>query len=128
MFNRMIVNKALKRSMVTDKNRREAPGDPADGRDIEVSMLIHDIFGAEILKTPRKRGWHFYNRINGKRVDLSGSETNRSSGIKKFEDIPSASDETIKYFAQEDYSAFYMRFVRLFEEAVGLKKCQSVVS
>ncbi|MBW6478315.1 MAG: hypothetical protein K0B37_02735 [Bacteroidales bacterium] len=126
MFNRLIVNKALKRSMVTDKNLRKAPGDPADGRDIEVSMLIHDIFGAEILKTHRKRGWHFYNRIDGKRVDLTGSETIRSSGIKKFEDIPSASDETIKYFAQEDYSAFYMRFVRLFEEAVGLKKCQSV--
>ena len=128
MFNRLIIYKALKDSMFTGKNQKQATNDVAYGRDIEVSMLIHDIFGAEILKTPRKRGWYFYNRINGKRVDLTGSETNRSSGIKKFEDIPSTPDETIKYFAEEDYSAFYMRFVRLFEEAVGLKKCQPVKS
>jgi hypothetical protein len=112
--------------MVAIRNLRRASDNPCDRPDTEVSMLIHDIFGAEILKTPRKRGWHFYNRINGRRVDLTGSETNKSSGITTFEDIPSSPEETVKYFAQEDYVAFYMKFVRLFEEAVGLKKCQSV--
>jgi hypothetical protein len=84
--------------------------------------LIHDFFGGEILKTHKKRGWHFYNRINGERIDFTRSETSKSSGNVLFEDIPATPDETQKYFAQEDYSTFLMKFVGAFEERVGLKK------
>jgi hypothetical protein len=42
----------------------------------------------------------------------------------KFEDIPSTPNETYNYFPQEDYLTFLMKFVRAFEEAVGLEKYQ----
>ena len=65
MFNRMVVQEALKRSLALDNNPGWTPDNPADDQDTVISLLIHDIFGGEILKTHKKKGWHFYNRING---------------------------------------------------------------
>lgn len=87
-----------------------------------ISLLIHDIFGGEILKTRIKKGWHFYNRIEGNRVDFTNSVLNTSSDEIKFEDIPATPDETYCYFEDAEYSTFLMRFVRAFEDAVGLDK------
>jgi len=89
-----------------------------------LEVKIHDIFGGEILKTHKKKGWHFYNRINGERIDFTRSEMGKSSEDNRFEDIPSTPDETYNYFQEEDYSTYFMRFVRAFEEAVGLDKYQ----
>ena len=122
MFNREVVQKALKETWALDGDSRCNSSKPADENSRLTSHLIYDIFGGEILKTHKKEGWYFYNRINGERVDFAGSEANRLSENNRFEDIPSAPDETYYYFAQEDYSTFYMRFIRAFEEAVGLEK------
>jgi hypothetical protein len=102
MFNKSIISKALRRSTTTLK-----------GQDSLVSLIIHDIFGGEILKTWSKKNWHFYNRIDGERVDF----TKKGSS---FEDIPSTPDETYAYVDQADYLVFLTRFVRAFEETVGL--------
>ncbi len=122
MVNRKIVKKALKRTLNLDKTSDLTPFKPEDFRSCETSMLIFDVFGGEILKTHYKKGWHFYNRINGKRIDFTRSEKEKSSGAKRFEDIPSSPDEIHDYFEKEDYSILFMRFVRAFEETVGLKK------
>ena len=84
-------------------------------------MLIFDIFGGEILKTHYKNGWHFYNRINGKRIDFTRSGKGKSSGANRLEDIPSSPEEIHYYFEKEDYTTFFMRFVGAFEETLGLK-------
>jgi hypothetical protein len=122
MINRKVVQKALKQTWALDGNTACDLYRPEDSQSSVTSRLIYDVFGGEILKTREKKGWHFYNRINGERVDFTGSETNKLSANYRFEDIPSAPDETYYYFAQEDYSTFYMRFIRAFEEAVGLEK------
>ena len=122
MFNRMIVQEALKNSSALDNIRGESPDNQTDCPDSVISLLIHDIFGGEILKTRKKEGWHFYNRIEGERIDFTIPEKEKSSEDYRFEDIPSTPDETYNYFEQEDYSTFLMRFVRAFEEAVGLDK------
>jgi hypothetical protein len=121
MINRSIVQEALKRTWVLDDTPGLTPDDAVKDQDSVISLLIHDIFGGEILKTHKKKGWHFYNRINGERIDFTRSETSNSSGRNRFEDILSSPDETHKYFEQEDYSTFLMRFVGAFEEFVGLK-------
>jgi hypothetical protein len=122
MFYSRIVQKALKSTLELENK----PGLPhariSRGQDSIVSKLIYDIFGGEILKTHMKKSWHFYNRINGKRVDLTGSGTQKSIDNNKFEDIPVTPAETSGYFDKADYFTFMMRFVRAFEEAVGLKQ------
>lgn len=110
----MVVHEALKSS--------RPPETSYDDHDSIISLLIHDIFGGEILKTKRRRGWHFYNRIDGLRIDFTRSEMDKSMKEKKFEDIPASPDETYSYFEEEQYSTFLMKFIRAFEEAVGLDR------
>ncbi|MEI8226082.1 MAG: hypothetical protein WCG82_09150 [Bacteroidota bacterium] len=107
-----------------DNNPGWIPENPVDDQSSAASLIIHDIFGGEILKTPKKKGWHFYNRIDGERIDFTEPELGKSTEVNRFEDIPSTPDETYNYFEQEEYSTFLMRFVRSFEEAVGLEKYQ----
>jgi hypothetical protein len=121
MFDRFIVNEALRNCLDQDFGRK-LHGKNDDRQASLISLLIHDVFGGEILKTHHKKGWHFYNRIEGKRIDLTGSEMARSSDELAFEDIPSTPDETYCYFEDEEYSNFLMRFIWAFEEAVGLDK------
>lgn len=112
----MIVREALSKSRTQEI--------PAIDQDSMISHLVHDVFGGEILKTRRKRGWHFYNRVDGLRIDFTRSEISKSSNEKKFEDIPATADETSACFEKEQYSFFLMNFVRSFEEIVGLNKYQ----
>ena len=122
MFNRRVIQEALKNSSESDNNPGRTPNNIGDYQDSVISLLIHDIFGGEILKTHKKKGWHFYNRIDGERIDFTKPELSKSSDDNSFEDIPSTPDETYNYFEQEDYSTFLLRFIRAFEEAVGLDK------
>lgn len=125
MFNRMVVQEALKNSLAIDNSPALTPKKSDASQNTVISLLIHEIFGGEILKTHMKKGWHFYNRIDGERIDFTQTEISKSNEEKLFEDIPSTPDETHKYFEQEDYSTFFMRFVMAFEEAVGLEKYQT---
>jgi hypothetical protein len=47
---------------------------PARGQRNVTALLINELFGGEILKTPLPQGNHFYNRIDGKRIDLTDSQ------------------------------------------------------
>jgi hypothetical protein len=122
MFNGIIVQKALKQTLAVDYYHGYITDKPADGQSSIISRLIYDIFGGEILKTRKKKGWHFYNRIDGERIDFAQSEMIKSSEDYYFADIPATPDETHNYFAHEDYSILFIRFIRAFEEVVGLKK------
>lgn len=119
-FDRMTVQETLRHAITSDNIPETGP--LTESRDTIISMLIHDIFGAEILKTHKKNGWYYYNRINGERVDLSGSDKVRSAEEIGFDDIPASPGEATAYFAREDYSAFMMKFIKAFEEIVGLGK------
>jgi len=125
MFNKMIVQEALNRTWILDNNPGLTPKMPTGGQDTVISFLINEIFGGEILKTHMKKGWHFYNRINGERIDFTGLETGRLAENSQFEDLPSTPDETHVYFEQVDYTRFYTGFIRAFEETVGLEKHQT---
>jgi hypothetical protein len=121
MFDRIVVYEALKHCLAQDFTR-DAHDNPSYEQASLISLLIHDIFGGEILKTHLKKGWHFYNRIDGKRIDFTSSDLNHSSDNIQFEDIPSTPDETYSYFEDEQYSTFLIRFIWAFEEAVGLER------
>jgi len=120
MFNKIVVQEALRRSWALETRSGSVPAITENEQNIVNSLLIHDIFGGEILRTPKKDGWHFYNRINGERIDFMISEFDKSSGDNTLDDIPSSPEETHDYFEDVDYSNFFMRFVGAFEEVVGL--------
>jgi hypothetical protein len=119
MVNKKIVYEALERIQAPDELKSAGR---ERGLDSLISLLIHDVFGGEILKTHIKKNWHFYNRIDGERVDFTKKKTPK----KNAEDIPSTPDET--YVDQVDYLTFFERFVRAFEETVGLDKYRAGLS
>lgn len=121
MVDRFVVSEALKNCMAHEPSLNAHVKNDLEQTSL-ISLLIHDIFGGEILKTREKKGWHFYNRIEGKRIDFASADINKSSDDLQFEDIPSSPDETYCYFEDEEYSTFLMRFIWAFEEAVGLEK------
>lgn len=118
----MFVYEALKRSLTLNPDIKTQSGDPSIGQDTLISLLMHDIFGAEILKTHTKKDWHFYNRIDGEVVDFTIKKVKKSPDNPRFENIPSTPAETSDYVDQNDYSTFLMSFVRAFEETIGLDK------
>jgi hypothetical protein len=65
MFYKRVVQKALKRTWDLDNMPGLNHTGISNGQASMVSKLIYDIFGGEILKTPGKKGWHFYNRVEG---------------------------------------------------------------
>lgn len=124
MLNKMIVYEALKKSLTSDSDRKLGPKIGTGGQDGLISLLIHDVFGGEILKTHLKKYWHFYNRIEGERVDFTLVKSNEDELLREFEDIPSTPDETLDYIDQTDYTTFFSKFVTAFEDTIGLEKLQ----
>jgi len=128
MFNKKVVYKALKKSLFSDSGQKSVTKSTAIGQDGLISLLIHDVFGGEILKTHTKKYWHFYNRIEGERFDFTGAAPNKINDLSKFEDIPSTPDETYGYVDQADYTTFFTKFVSAFEDTIGLEKLRPGMS
>lgn len=62
------------------------PDNPASGQCNVTAVLVHDLFGGEILKMPLPDGDHFYNRIDGERHDFTASQFEQ---VITYEDIVS---------------------------------------
>lgn len=54
--------------------RNWLPERPARGQCSVTTLVVYELCGGEILKTPTEGGWHFYNRVNGVRHDLTASQ------------------------------------------------------
>ncbi|MFC2080086.1 hypothetical protein ACFLRQ_01285 [Bacteroidota bacterium] len=127
MVDKSYIQKALRGAWAMEESPSWKPDNPAMGQSSLISQLICDIFGGEILKTRRKKNWHFYNRIEGENIDITKSEKDKFFEDKGFEDLPSSPDETHHYFAQEDYFVFLRRFTRAFEYAVRPEQYPSAI-
>ena len=122
MFELMFVKAALQLIGAQDISPERSFENKEYLQDSVTSLLIHDIFGGEILKTPQDNDWHFYNRINGERIDFAATDAGKVAGDNTFADLPAIPDETFNYVTQEDYSTLYIRFINAYEAAVGLEK------
>ncbi|WP_425502195.1 YunG family protein [Peteryoungia desertarenae] len=49
-------------------------GNPARGQCGVTSLVVQDVFGGLILKTPLPQGPHFYNSIDGRRFDFTADQ------------------------------------------------------
>ncbi len=73
-FEKDLVAAALLRSWSRATSSGWLAENPARGQCNVTALLLHELFGAEILKTPLPEGDHFYNRLNGERLDLTDSQ------------------------------------------------------
>jgi hypothetical protein len=70
-FERSCVAAALLASWSSKTSEQWLATNPARGQCNVTALLIHELFGGQILKTPLSEGDHFYNRIDGERADLT---------------------------------------------------------
>jgi hypothetical protein len=77
---------------------------PAKGQCGVTALVVQDLFGGEIFKTPTVGGWHYYNRINGERYDFTESQFSEPI---KYLDIPSSREEAFSDTNMSQYS--YLR-------------------
>ncbi|MFJ7747087.1 hypothetical protein [Peribacillus sp. NPDC097295] len=66
--------KVLKKSWSLNSSSKWTMNNPAKGQCGVTALVVNDIYGGEIFKTPTPEGWHFYNRINNKYFDLTESQ------------------------------------------------------
>jgi hypothetical protein len=84
---------------------------PARGQCNVTALLINENFGGEILKTPLPEGDHFYNRVNGERIDMTASQFDAPV---RYLDIESDRSEALAGTSSAKYealkAAFYQHF------------------
>jgi hypothetical protein len=68
------VQRALRNAWSLSTASQWTASNPAAGQCNVTSLLIQDLFGGELLKTPLPAGDHFYNRIGGRRYDFTASQ------------------------------------------------------
>jgi hypothetical protein len=68
---------ALRKSWSPESGRQWTADNPAAGQCNVTALLVHELFGGELLKTRLAEGDHFYNRIEGRRYDFTESQFSR---------------------------------------------------
>jgi len=71
------VQRALRKAWSLSTASQWTAGNPAAGQCNVTALLIHELFGGDLLKTPLPAGDHFYNRIGGERYDFTASQFER---------------------------------------------------
>lgn len=65
---------ALEKAWSAETSSRWLPANPARGQCSVTALVVEDIVGGEIAKTGVDGAWHFYNLVDGKRVDFTQSQ------------------------------------------------------
>ena len=68
------VQSALRKAWSLATASQWTASNPAAGQCNVTSLLIHELFGGELLRTPLPAGAHFYNSIKGQRYDFTASQ------------------------------------------------------
>ncbi|MCA1466381.1 hypothetical protein I6F09_00600 [Bradyrhizobium sp. IC3195] len=71
------IQRALRKAWSLATASQWTADNPAAGQCNVTALLIHELFGGDLLKTPLPAGDHFYNRIGGERYDFTASQFDR---------------------------------------------------
>jgi hypothetical protein len=70
------------------------------------AVVVQDVFGGDIFKTDVDGAWHFYNRIDGRRWDLTMSQFAKPIG---YDNLPGDRDEALSDLTWEKYQLLRRR-------------------
>ncbi|MDF0517628.1 hypothetical protein P0R31_10335 [Bradyrhizobium yuanmingense] len=71
------IQRALRKAWSVSTASQWTADNPAAGQCNVTALLIHELFGGDLLKTPLPTGDHFYNRLDGRRYDFTASQFDR---------------------------------------------------
>ncbi|MFB8426334.1 hypothetical protein ACFC4S_30405 [Priestia megaterium] len=64
----------FKKTWSLDSSSLWTVDNPAKGQCGVTALVVNDVLGGEIFKTPTPDGWHFYNKINNNYYDFTESQ------------------------------------------------------
>lgn len=86
------------------------PDNPARGQCGVTALVVQDLLGGEIRKTKLKEGWHFYNFIDGQRMDFTESQFAERI---TYMDIPATRAEAFADTNEQQYSYLQTKVLEL---------------
>jgi hypothetical protein len=101
------VSSALRSSWSARTSAGWRADNPARGQCNVTALLANDLFGGDILKTPLPDGDHFYNRIDGDRIDFTADQFDTPVD---YVDLPSSRTEALAGTTLEKYEALRSEF------------------
>lgn len=108
-FDKDRVLDALERSWSLETAIQWSAENPANGQCNVTAAVIHDLFGGEILRTWLPDVWHYYNRIDGERCDLTERQFSRPGARfappERYDDEPTASEAAMSGIPQREFDA-----------------------
>ncbi|MCA6114515.1 hypothetical protein J6524_06220 [Bradyrhizobium sp. WSM 1738] len=90
----------LREAWSAETSGKWRPDNPAAGQCSVTALVVQDELGGEILKTDFGGAWHFYNRIDGRRIDLTMSQFDSPIG---YDDLPSNRHEALRDTSVRQY-------------------------
>ena len=91
------------------------PENPASGQCNVTAAVIQDVFGGEIQRTRVEDIWHYYNRIDGRRIDFTDSQFTapdaRFAAPDVYADEPSDKAAAMAGIPQREYDALMSALV-----------------
>lgn len=106
----------LPRAWSRDSAAQWRADNPAAGQCNVTAALAHDLLGGEILKTRIGTAWHFYNRLDGVRHDLTASQF---AAPVAYDDLASSRAEAMAGISPAEYAALHTRVLALLAEGAA---------
>jgi hypothetical protein len=111
-FEKDRVAAALRASWSSRSSGQWVARNPARGQCNVTALLVNELFGGDILKTALPEGDHFYNRIDGQRIDLTDSQF---AAPVRYLDIVTDRSEAFAGTSASRYLALKAAFFRHFK-------------
>ena len=119
-YDETAVRRALRQAWSLETARQWTPENPASGQCNVTAAVIFDLFGGDILRTRLPDVWHYYNRIDGKRVDFTDSQFSAPGALFKpparYDDEPTTRGAAMDGIPEREYETLRSALL----SAVGL--------
>lgn len=107
MINPDEIGQKLLKSWSLRTSSKYTVDNPSRGQCSVTAIVIQEVYGGKILKTPVDGQWHFYNRIHGQRYDF----TRQQFGFDPdYQDLDSDREEAFKDASLEQYHILLRAF------------------
>src|SRR6476659_5449423 len=97
----VLLYRRLTKAWSSETSSRWRLDNPACGQCSVTALVVQDLLGGELLKTRVGGAWHFYNRIDGRRWDLTVGQFATPIG---YDDLPSSRQEALADTSRQRYA------------------------
>jgi len=115
-FEETKVLEALRKSWSLQTARQWRADNPALGQCNVTALVVHNLFGGEILKTRVAGGAHFYNRLEGRRFDFTSSQFDVPVD---YADDNASSEEARTGAAESEYETLKTCFLSHYDKMIS---------